>query len=105
MQVSQLPNIKEKLFSSTMPQYMSAIGQSETLEKLQEATKQMFRTVADHLFPDQKLIFKADAEPQSKMEEEVKDEKLGLKKAVLKELDAFLEAVRNFEIVQEADII
>ncbi len=48
---------------------MTAVGQSESIAALQETTKQMFRKVADIVFPGKKVIIKDDIEPQSEAEE------------------------------------
>jgi hypothetical protein len=62
----------------------------------------MFRKVAEIVFPGKKVIVKDDIEPQSEAEE-IKEE-LGFKQTIAQECDNFITAVKNLEIVQEADI-
>ena len=62
----------------------------------------MFTRVADIVFPGDKVIIKADKEPQSEAEESKEDK--DFTKTVMKECDKFLETIANFELVQTSDM-
>ncbi len=81
---------------------MTAVGQSESLAELQETAILLFSKVADIIFPGKRVIVRDDVEPQSEVEET--KEETSFKQTISQEYDNFIDALRNFEIVQEADI-
>ena len=62
----------------------------------------MFQKIADFVFPDQKVVIKADKEPQSEIEES-KDQ-LDFTKEVVKECKKFVQYLENHNITQKQDI-
>ena len=76
------------------------------MSTIEVATKQLFDKIADIVFPNLKVSLKVDIDPQSEVisiEEETKTEN-EFTRAILKESTDFLEAVKNFQIVQVQDI-
>jgi hypothetical protein len=63
----------------------------------------MVREAIDVVYPGKKVVIKDDVEPQSEVEEEKLD--LDLLDAVIKEVKLFNEAAKNFEIINEGDLI
>ena len=103
MQVTQLPNIKEKILGSTMPKYMSTISLSNTIDAVKIATMAMIRETMDVVYPNKKFSIKDNVEPQSELEDNVID--LQLLEAIIKEVREFNESAKNIGITQEEDLI
>ena len=69
MQVSQHPQVREKLMGGTMPKYMQTVLQSTSLAEIQTATVSMVKEAMDVVYPGKKVVIKDDVEPQSEVED------------------------------------
>ena len=99
MQVSQPQTMRDKIVVATT-KYLSQADQWSTVAIIQEHTVKLVDYLQDVVGIQAQP--KRDREPQSESEE-VKGE-LDFESAVVKEVRKFVEGLKNFKIVQEADM-
>ena len=87
----------------TMPKYMQAVLQSTSLSEIQTSTVQMVKEAIDVVFPGKKVVIKDDVEPQSEVEEVKQD--VELMDAIIRETKLFNDAVKNYGITHEEDLL
>jgi hypothetical protein len=87
----------------TMPKYMQAVLQSTSFSEIQTSTVQMVKEAIDVVFPGKKVVIKDDVEPQSEVEEVKQD--VELMDAIIRETKIFNEAVKNYGITHEEDLL
>ena len=86
-----------------MPKYMQAVLQSTSLSEIQTSTEKMVKEAIDVVFPGKKVVIKDDFEPQSEVQEVKQD--VELMDAIIRETKIFNEAVKNYGITHEEDLL
>ena len=89
---------------STIPKYMQTLHQSADNAEIQRATVTMFREAGDIVFPGKKVVIKDDVEPQCEIEE-VKQDDMEIMDEYINEMKLFNQAVKNYDIVYEEDLL